>query len=163
MTQSEQPALTYQWYAPHGHGDGAQTHQHFGDHGLPDDHADAAMVPFDPANDGTPADLQAFLDKIRADNKELLEGMVRAGARPDPTSMVHLRLELLINAVLGADTAHRLRFEAAYEIRMADVLTQMMGLAGRAKLLAPNSPPGGQIARPNGVPQGLVLPPGGQR
>jgi hypothetical protein len=158
-----QPDLPYQWYESHYHGDGT-THQHFPLDGDEANHAGVAMLSFDPAKDGAPGDLQVFLDKIRADNQELLEGMLRAGARPDPASMVLLRVELLVDTLLGTDTPHRQRFEAAYELRMANVLTQMMGLAGRAKLLAPAPPPGEHPTRPHGMNQrGLVLPPGGRR
>ncbi len=101
-------------------------------------------------------DLQRELDQIRRDNKQVYEDILRNKARPDANSVVGLRLEILLETLFGGPESHaRLRFEIAYEERMATALKQMLEQARRAQLLAPPTPATGS----NGA--SIILPPPG--
>jgi hypothetical protein len=97
--------------------------------------------------------LKETLAGLRLGNRAVYDEIIRNGLRPDVSSIVMLRMEVLLETLFGGlETAERIQFEITYEEHMEKALSEMLEQTQRAKLLAP--PPAPQ--RPNG---NIVLPP----
>lgn len=88
-------------------------------------------------NDRT-SELTESLKEVKENNYSLLKDMASNGRGVNPAEVGLLRLDILIEMLLGGDdSVDRLSFELEFESRMNPILVDLAAQARMAKLTAP--------------------------